>query len=137
MPTAESGPGTTDAHGIGAAAQALSGAARRAGHAAFLVLSGALDEGETVVTLTACRFQGANGALALTDRRLIVVNARQWDPDVLPISLEPGLTVQGWQDERQAALVFSRDGRDLVVDQIADLAKAQEIAAGVRSRVDG
>lgn len=55
----------------------------------------------------------------------------------MPDELEPGLMVPGWQDERQAALVFTRDGHDLVVDQITDLAKAQEIAVGVRSRVDG
>lgn len=137
MPSAESGPGLTDPHGIGAAVGRLSGGARKAGHAAFLVLSHVLDEGEMVLSLTACRFRGAVGALALTDQRLLVVNAREWEPDVLPIGLEPGLTVQGWSDERRAALVFTRDGHELVVDQIADPALAQEIASGVRSRVDG
>ncbi|MEM7143302.1 MAG: hypothetical protein AAF548_19965, partial [Actinomycetota bacterium] len=137
MPTAEAGPGVTDPHGVGAAASRLSNAARKAGNAAFLILVRSLSEGEMVTTMTACRFRGATGALALTDRRLLVVNARQWEPDVLPIPLEAGLTVQGWADERQAALVFTRDGHELVVDQIPDPALAQEIAAGVRARVDG
>ena len=37
-------------------------------------------------------------------------------PDiVLPVGLEPGLTVQGWQDERHAALVFTRDEADTAI----------------------
>ena len=137
MPTADSGPGVTDPHGLGAAVSRLSGSSRKHGHAAFMVLAHVLDEGEQVVVVTSCRFRGAPAALALSDRRLLVVNAREWEPDVLPVGLEPGLTVQGWQDERHAALVFTRDGHELVVDQIGDRAMAQEIAAGVRSKVGG
>lgn len=137
MPTAEAGPGLTDSHGIGIAVAQLSGGARRSGHAAFMVLSHALDDGETVVTLVACRFQGAPGALALTDRRLVAVNAREWDPDVLTVPLEPGLTVQGWQDDRRAALVFTVDGREVVADRIPDPALAQQLAVAVRGRVGG
>ncbi len=137
MPDAAAGPGLTDSHGVGAAVGRLSNAARKVGHPAFMVLLQTLNEGETVVSLTACRFRGAIGALALTDARLIIVNAREWDPDVLPVSLDGDLTVRGWADERQAALVFSRDGHELVVDQIPDPALAQDIAAGVRARVDG
>jgi hypothetical protein len=137
MPSAEAGPGVTDPHGLGAAVSRLSGSSRTHGHAAFMVLARALEESEQVSVVTSCRFRGAPAAMALTDRRLLVVNAREWEPDVLPVGLEPGMTVQGWQDERHAALLFSRDGHDLVVDQIADRALAQEIAAGVRARVGG
>ena len=137
MPSAESGPGVTDPHGLGAAVSRLSGSSRKHGHAAFMVLARVLEEGEQVSVVTSCRFRGAPAALALSDRRLLVVNAREWEPDVLPIGLEPGLTVQGWQDERHAALVFTRDGHELVVDQIGDRAMAQEIAVGVRARVGG
>ncbi len=137
MPDAASGPGLTDPAGLGAAVGRLSGGARKAGHAAFMVLARSLEEGEMVSVVAQCRFRGAPGAVALTDRRLLVVNAREWEPDVLPVGFEPGLTVQGWQDERHAALVFSRDGHDLVIDRIGDRALAQEVAAGVRARVGG
>ena len=102
-----------------------------------MVLAVSLEEGETVEVAAQCRFRGADGAMALTDRRLLVVNAREWNPDITPVGLEPGLTVQGWQDGGSAALVFSRDGHDLIVDQIGDLAIAQELAGQVRARVGG
>lgn len=137
MPSAESGPGVTDPHGLGAAVSRLSGSSRKHGYAAFMVLARILEDGEQISVVTSCRFRGAPAALALSDRRLLVVNAREWEPDVLPVGLEPGLTVQGWQDERHAALVFTRDGHELVVDQIGDRAMAQEIAVGVRARVGG
>ena len=137
MPSAESGPGVTDPHGLGAAVSRLSGSSRKHGWAASMVLARILEDGEQISVVTSCRFRGAPAALALSDRRLLVVNAREWEPDVLPVGLEPGLTVQGWQDERHAALVFTRDGHELVVDQIGDPPMAQEIAVGVRARVGG
>jgi hypothetical protein len=135
MPTAEAGPGPTDPHGLGAAVSRLSGSGRKAGYAAFMVLARVLGEGEQVAVVASGRFRGAPAALALTNQRLLMVNAREWEPDVLPVELAAGLTVQGWQDERHAALVFARDGHEIVVDRIGDRAMAQEIAAGVRARV--
>ena len=135
MPDASAGPGYTDPHGLGEAVARLSPGARKAGNAAFAVLSVMLEEGERVESVVQCRYRGVDGALALTDRRLLAVNAREWDPDVTPIGLEPGLSVQGWQDERRAALVFGRDGQELVVDRIADRGIAQQLAASIRARV--
>ena len=120
--------------GLGEAVGRLSGSARKAGNAAFFVLAMSLEPGERVETVVQCRYRGANGAMALTDRRLLIVNARQWHPDVTPVGLEAGLTVRGWQDERTAALVLSRDGHELVVDKIGDRAAAQQIAGAVRAR---
>ena len=137
MPDASTGPGLTDSHGLGAAIGRLANSSRKTGKAAFMVLAVSLEEGETVEVAAQCRFRGADGAMALTDRRLLVVNAREWNPDITPVGLEPGLTVQGWQDGGSAALVFSRDGHDLIVDQIGDLAIAQELAGQVRARVGG
>ena len=134
MPDAASGPGITDPFGIGSAVGRLSGGARSQGHAAFMVLACSLDPDESAQLVVHCRYNGAAGALALTDRRLLVVNAREWEPDVTTIDLEPGLTVQGWQDGNHAALVFEREGAETVVDRIADGAVAQEIAAAVRGR---
>lgn len=102
-----------------------------------MVLARVLEEDEKIAVVASCRFLGAPAALALSDRRLLVVNAREWEPDIVPVALEPGLTVQGWQDERHAALVFARGGHEIVVDRISDRAMAQEIASGVRARVGG
>ena len=137
MPDASGGPGVTDPSGLGAAAGRLTGGSRSQGHAAFMVLACSLDDGESVESVAQCRYLGAPGALALTDRRLLVVNAREWEPDVTTVQLEPGLSVKGWQDGNHAALVFAREGQELIVDRIADGAIAQEIAAAVRSRSGG
>ncbi|NIT97829.1 MAG: hypothetical protein GWM91_21450 [Actinobacteria bacterium] len=137
MPDAASGPGVTDPFGIGSAVGRLSGGARTKGHAAFMVLACALEPGEGAQLVVQCRYNGAAGAVALTDRRLLVVNAREWEPDVTTVDLEPGLTVKGWQDGNHAALVFEREDDEVVVDRIADSAVAQEIAAAVRGRSGG
>lgn len=137
MPSAESGPGLTDPFGIGQAVSRLSNSSRRAGKGAFLVLAGALDDDEHVEVIAQCRYRGADGAMALTNKRLLIINSREWQPDVTPVGLEPGLTVHGWQDERTAALVFDRDGAELVVDKIGDREVVQDLVARVRARVGG
>lgn len=134
MPDASAGGELVDPAGLGDAVARLSGGARKAGHAAFFVIAMALEPGERVEAVVQCRYRGADGALALTDRRIVIANSRQWQPELTPVGLEPGLTVRGWQDERTAALVFGRDGHELVVDRIGDRAAAQQIAAAVRTR---
>ncbi len=134
MPDASAGGELIDPAGLGEAVSRLSGGARKAGNAAFFVIAMALEPEERVETVVQCRYRGADGAMALTDRRLLIANARQWQPDLTPVGLEAGLTVRGWQDERSAALVFGRDGHELVVDKIGDRALAQQIAAAVRTR---
>ncbi len=136
MPTAEAGPGLSDSHGVGAAVAAMGSSARRAGRYAFAVLLATLDSGEQVEILGQCRFLGNDGVIALTERRLLVANAREWDPDVVAINIQPGLTVQGWQDEKSAALVFSNpDGDDIVVDRFSDRSVAMRLVEGYRARV--
>ncbi len=137
MPDAASGPGTTDPHGLGAAVERLSAATRKASAAAFAVAAVSFDDGETVRLAVGCRFLGADGAIVLTDRRMLITNDRPYEPDVVSVGLEAGLTVQGWQDDRAAALVFARDGHELVVDRITDRTVAQELAAEVRRRAEG
>ncbi|MEM9466173.1 MAG: hypothetical protein AAGA90_12425, partial [Actinomycetota bacterium] len=137
MPDAVSGPGATDPHQLGAAVNRLSGSTRKASAAAFAVAAVSLADGEIVQMAIGCRFLGADGAVLLTDRQMMIVNDRSWEPDVVPVALEAGLTVQGWQDDRWAALVFARDGHELVVDRIGDRAIAQELAAEVRRRSEG
>ena len=136
MPNAESGTGRIDTSGIGQAVSRLSNGSRNAGKGAFFVLACTLDDDEIVEVVVQCRYRGADGAMALTNKRLLIVNARQWNPDVTPVALESCLTVQGWQDERSAALVFERGGAELVVDKIGDREVAQDLVGRVRARVE-
>ncbi len=135
MPSAEAGPGLTDTHGIGAATAQLTGGARRSGRQAFMVMAAVLQPEERVEVLGQCRFMGADAAIALTDKRLLIVNSREWDPDIETIDLAPGLTVQGWQDQRSASLVFTHAGGTSVVDKFSDMAIAKLLTDQVRSRV--
>ncbi len=136
MPDAASGPGLTDTAGLGAAIGQLGNASRKLGKSAFMVLACRLDADEQVELLVQGRFLGAAGVMALTDRRLLIVNAREWNPDVMPVGLEPGLTVKGWQDGGSAALVLARDGHELVIDRIGDLDVVQQMVSQIRSRSD-
>ena len=137
MPTAADGPGLVDSAGVGPAAGRMANSAYKTGRAALSVLSVELQEGERVQIVVQGRYLGANGILALTDRRVLVVNDREWQPDITTVELAAGLVVKGWQDDRRAALVFERDGHQMVVDQIVDRDLAQELAKGVRDRFAG
>jgi len=83
------------------------------------------------------RFLGAPAVIVVTDHRMLVVNDRQWEPDIVPVGLEPGLEVEGRRDDHSAALVFRRGGAELVVDLITDPDAARDVASLVRARVDG
>ncbi len=135
MPSAEAGPGTTDSHGLGAAVSQLGGGSRRSGRIAFLVMASTLNPDERVEILGQCRYLGCDGAIAITDRRLLIVNSREWDPDIESIEIGSGLEVQGWQDQRHAALVFTHPGGSVLVDRISELPIAKLLADRVRSRV--
>lgn len=136
MPTAAAGPGVTDPHSLGVAVERMSAETRAAVAAAVAVVAVSLDEGEVVQCAVGCRFRGADGAAVLTEHRLLVANARPFEPDVVTIGLEPGLGVQGWQDGQAAALVFERNGHELVVDRIIDRDLARELTTEVRRRVE-
>ena len=137
MPDAVSGPGLTDPFGLGAAMDRLASGSRKTGRAAALVAAARMELGESVLAAVVGRFQGADAVLVITDRRMVVANDRAWEPDVVPVGLELGLTVQGWADGRNAVLRFERDGVELVVDRIADAEIARDIAGMVRERAGG
>jgi hypothetical protein len=80
-------------------------------------------------------YQHRPAVVALTDRRVVVVNERRWHPDVRSIDVTRDLVVQGWQDERQATLVFAADGRSVVVTAVEDRPLARDLARQVREKV--
>ena len=111
--------------------------AKRAGKGAFLVIATTLEPGERVEALLQGKLRGEDAAAALTDRRVVLANDREWKPDVEIIELGPGLTVQGWQDDRSASLMFQRGGTSVTIEHISDRDQAQRMATLVRSRSGG
>lgn len=119
---------------MGVAISSLGMFARRSGKVAFTLLSHLLEDDERVEVVVVGRFLGEDGAAAVTNRRVVLVNDREWKPDVATIPFEPGVTVQGWADDRSATLAFQHGGRQVVIDQIGDRELAQRMATIVRSR---
>jgi hypothetical protein len=125
-------PSPGDSHAVGAAAQRLSGGARRSGKAPLLMVAALLDEGEAVRAVIQGRFREVDGIAALTDTRILLVNAREWDPDVVSVPVTSSLAVQGWQDDRVAALVFTDGEASHTIDRIPDRPLAIEFAQLIR-----
>jgi hypothetical protein len=126
-----------DPHGIGAAVARLSGNGRRAGRVPLVVLSSILDDGDTVAILVVGRFRGEGGVAALLGDRVVLVNERQWKPDVVSIPVDADLAVQGWQDDRSASLTFVAGDAHEVIDTIVDRGLAIEMAQRVRQATGG
>jgi hypothetical protein len=126
-----------DPHLLAPAIGSLGVFARRAGRVAFAVIATVLEPDEQVVVVLQGKFLGEDGAAVLTQRRLVLANDREWKPDIESVVIGPGLTVQGWQDDRTASLVFVQGGVTTTIDQISDRELAQRVAALVRSRVPG
>jgi hypothetical protein len=99
---------------------------------ALAVLGSVLDEGDVVTMLVQGGVRGYAGVAALLPDKVVLVNERQWKPDVAVLPLDASLTVQGWQDERSAALTFSVDDRHDVVERILDRGLTIEIARRIR-----
>ena len=132
-PAAPSGP--SDPHQLGLAVGRLGSAAKRHGKTAFVVASALLQDGEVVEALVQGRFEGQPGAAVLTQHRVLLVNEAEWKVGSASVDIEPDLTVQGWQDDKVASLIFQSGGREITIDAIGDRALAQEMAGRVRAKV--
>ena len=86
-----------------------------------------------------CVVQGhvnnSNGVAALTDQRVVLVNEREWLPEVIVFEIGTDLVVQGLQDDRTASLTFMGGGLKVTISGIVDRAVAHEMARAVRARV--
>jgi hypothetical protein len=134
-PVAPAGP--ADPHGLAAAVSGLGMFSRRSGRVAFLLIANTLQPGERVEVLVQGRYRGEDGAAALTDRRIVLANDREWKPDVESIDVGPGLTIQGLADDRSASLTFLRGGTSAVIEGIGEMELAQRFAAVARARSGG
>ena len=137
MPFAGQSEGVIDPVGLGMAVGQLGGGSRRQGRAAFAVLGALLGDDERVEALVQGRFRGHAGAAVLTNRRLLMVNDREWRPDVAEVLIDATTTIQGWQDDRTAALVVQSGADAATIDQINEREMAQRFAASVRARATG
>lgn len=129
---APGGPVVVDPHGVGMSASRLSGGGRRAGKVALAVLATALEEGDVVAIVVQGRFRGEPGVAALTEGKVVLVNDRQWKPDVVVLPVDADLAVHGWQDERTAALTFVSGERQEFIERVGDRGLAIEFAQRVR-----
>ena len=127
--------GPVDPHQLGLAVGRLGSAAKRHGKVAFAVASALLLDGEVVEALVQGNFEGQPGVAVLTQGRVLLVNEAQWKAASAPVEIGPTLTVQGWQDDKVASLIFESGGRQVTIDAIGDRALAQEMAGRVRAKV--
>lgn len=76
---------------------------------------------------------GCPAVVLLTDRRVIVVNGRRWQPIVDTFDLGPELIVRGRHDRHVALLTFSEGSRLSTVDGITDVDLAVELTELMRT----
>jgi hypothetical protein len=126
-----------DPHGLGLAMGRLGSGARRGSKSAGAALGVVLVEGEVVEGLAAGQLFGSNAIAALTNQRLIIVNDREFKPDVIEIQVDASTTVQGWQDDRSAAVLVQGGGQQAQIERIADRPLAMELAQRIRARAAG
>jgi hypothetical protein len=127
--------GLVDPHAMAAAVSRLSAGAVRSGRVALGILTAYLEADEPVEALVQGIYQSGAAVGALTDRRMLLVNEREWAPDVRSIPLDAALLVQGWQDDHSASLTFVVAGHSLVLSAITDRSLAQDLAHRLRAKV--
>lgn len=126
--------GPADPNGLGAAAGRLGNGARKTAKVALVVAGAVLADGEVVEAVVAGKLEGNGAVLVLTNQALHMVDDRNWKPVTERFDVDPGLQVQGWQDDRTASLTLVVAGRQRVLDQIPDRPLAVEMAQRIRYR---
>ena len=122
---------------LGGALSRLGGGGRKNAKAAANAAAVLLRDGETVECIAQGQFYGANAVVILTNQRLLVVNDREFRPDIVDFVVDGAITVQGWADERVAAVLIQRNELTAQIERIGDKAIAQELAQRIRARAAG
>lgn len=130
-----------DPHALAPSVNRLAAGSKRTGRLATGIASALLQDGELVECAVQGRFLDADAVMLLTNRRLLLVNDKLWKPDIISLGITRATTVQGWQDDRTAALVIQTGqpgatdpASASTIDRIVDRLIAQEMAARIRSR---
>jgi hypothetical protein len=127
-----------DPHGLAPAIERMGFNAKRGGKVVFGIVSALLREGEAIECMVRGNYLGRAGVAVLTDQRLLLVNDNEWKPDTAEFTLDPGVTVQGWQDEKTASLIFNHPaGWQAAIEKVSEREVAQEMAQRIRARVGG
>ncbi|MBI2704902.1 MAG: hypothetical protein HYX32_06390 [Actinobacteria bacterium] len=114
---------------------ALSPPSLVAARASLAVLSVTMRPSEVLDCVVQGRFNNASGVAALTDQRVLLVNEREWSPEVIVFEIGIDLVVQGLQDDRSASLTFIGGGLNVTISGITDRPIAHEMARLVRASV--
>jgi hypothetical protein len=126
-----------DPAGLGAALARLGGGGRKGAKASANAVAVLLRDGEIVECAVQGELYGCNAVAVLTNGRLLVVNDREFRPDVLEFVVDTAISVQGWQDDRSAALLVQRNELSAQIERIGDKLLAQELAQRIRARAAG
>jgi hypothetical protein len=128
---------TNDPAGLGAALSRLGSGGRKGAKAPANAAALLLRDGEIAECVVHGQLYGANAIVVLTNQRLLVVNDREFRPDIVDITPDGSVSVQGWQDDRAAALLIQRNEVSVQIERIGDKPLAQELAQRIRSRASG
>lgn len=130
-------PAPSDPHAIGMALGRLSNAAKKSSKVTLGILSVVLEPGELVECLVAGKVHDLDGLLVLTNSRLLVLNDRPFEPDLLSIPVDAALTVRGEAAGNTATLTVQREQVYAQLTRAADVQLAQELAQRIRGRAAG
>ncbi|MEJ7584791.1 MAG: hypothetical protein WKF43_12080 [Acidimicrobiales bacterium] len=108
--------------------------AREAARTSLIVCAAVLVEGEQVAAVVHGSIEGVPGVVALTDRRALAVNQRDWSPRVASFAVDSQLRAQGWEDERSATVVLEGGGQTVTLAGIYDRPPAYDLVARIRAR---
>ncbi|MEY2435083.1 MAG: hypothetical protein QOC92_4808 [Acidimicrobiaceae bacterium] len=128
---------SNDPSGLGAALARLGSGGRKGAKAAANAVAVLLREGEIVECLVQGQLYGSNAVALLTNARVLLVNDREFRPDVIEFVVDNAISVQGWQDDRAAALLIQRADVAAQIERIAEKPLAQELAQRIRTRAAG
>jgi len=127
-------PTQTDPYALGGAAARMAQWAQGAARTALVAAAAVLQTGERVEGLAQGNLEGVPAVVALTDRRVLAVNQRDWAPTVVSYSVDGNLGVQAWEDPQAATVVLSWSGHTITLDGITDKQPAYDLVARIRAR---
>ncbi len=132
VPPTVAAPPVPDSHGLAAAVGRLRPEEQERAATPISVCGALLERDEVVLYAVTGQMLGQPAVVVLTTQRVLVVNARRWQPIVDIFPLGPDLVVRGRHDRDIAALSFSDAERLSTVDNITEVALAVELAERVR-----
>lgn len=123
-----------DPSDFGVAWHRLGGASRRGAEAPALVAVAILAEDEKVERVLVGRFRAERAVMVLTTHGLLIVNGREWAPEIVVVTDIGSFDIEGWIDGRVATIRLTGGAEAHVFDSIRDTEIAAEMTAALRER---